>query len=196
VPVIRVASLFLALLAAAVLASTASSRETALPGLMTSKAPWPANNRAPFRARLVKIGLPVLKAEGQVIHTHQHLDVVIRGKGYAIPAGIGIDAHGRFIAPLHTHDITGIVHVESPTVRKYTLGQFFDVWGLRFSSRCVGAYCTKGKDRVWVFVDGTVWLGNPRAIPLRKHDEIVVAYGTYASIPKPIPPAYPFPPGL
>ena len=185
-----------AVLTLAVAASATASRTAGLPGLMTSKAPWPANNRAPLRARLVKIGIPPLKAEGQVLHTHQHLDVVIRGKGYPIPAGIGIDARSRFIAPLHTHDFTGIVHVESPTVRKYTLGQLFDVWGLRFSSRCVGGYCAKGKERVWVFVNGLEWLGDPRAIALRRHDEIVIAYGTYASIPKPIPRAYPFPAGV
>jgi hypothetical protein len=196
VRVIRVASLALALLAAAMLASTASSTGTALPGLMTSKAPWPANNRALLHARLDRIGIPALTAEGQVLHMHQHLDVVIRGRGYAIPAGVGIDAHNRFIAPLHTHDYAGILHVESATVRKYKLGEFFDVWGLRFSGRCLGGYCAKGKERVWVFVDGIEWLGNPRAIPLRQHDEIVIAFGTYASIPKPIPRAYPFPAGL
>jgi hypothetical protein len=196
VAVLRVASLLLVLLASAVLASSAASTPTTLPGLMTSKAPWSANNRALLHARLEKLGLPALKNEGQRLHTHQHLDIVIRGKGYAIPAGIGIDAHGRFISPLHTHDYSGILHVESPTVRRYTLGQIFGVWGLRFSSRCLGGYCAKGKERVWVYVNGIEWLGNPRAIALRQHQEIVVAYGTYASIPKPIPPFYPFPNGL
>lgn len=163
---------------------------------MTSKAPWPANNRALLHARLEKIGIPALRNEGQRLHTHQHLDVVIDGSGYPVPAGIGIDAHGRFIAPLHTHDYSGIMHVESPTIRKFTLGEFFDVWGLRLSSKCLGGYCAKGPKRVWVFLNGKLVLGNPRAIALRKHQEIVVAYGTYASIPKPIPPFYPFPKGL
>jgi hypothetical protein len=47
-----------------------------------------------------------------------------------------------------------------------------------------------------VFVNGIEWLGNPRSIALRQHQEIVVAYGTYVSIPKPIPPFFPFPNGL
>ena len=163
---------------------------------MTSKAPWSANNRALLHARLDKIGIPALKAEGQRLHTHQHLDIVIRGRGYPIPAGIGIDFGERFISPLHTHDFSGITHVESPTIRKFTLGQFFDVWGLRFSANCLGGYCAKGNERVWVFVNGKRWLGNPRQIALRAHEEIVVAYGTLASIPKPIPSFFPFPPGL
>ena len=194
---IRVASLCIVLLAAAAaLASSATARESALPGLMTSKAPWSANNRALLHARLDKIGIPALKAEGQRLHTHQHLDMVIRGRGYPIPAGIGIDFGERFISPLHTHDFSGITHVESPVVRRFTLGQFFDVWGLRFSANCLGGYCAKGNERVWVFVNGSRWLGNPRQIALRPHQEIVVAYGTFASIPKPIPAFFPFPPGL
>ena len=164
--------------------------------MMTSKAPWPANNRALLHARLGKIGMPALKFEGQRLHIHQHLDIVVRGKGYAVPAGIGIDANERFIAPLHTHDFSGIMHVESPVVRKFTLGEWFDVWGLRFNAKCLGGYCAKGNEQVWVYVNGKRWLGNPRAIALKEHQEIVVAYGTYNSIPKPIPWFYPFPNGL
>lgn len=186
----------LATIAAAVLASTATGRESALPGLMTSKAPWSANNGPSLKPRLEAIGIPALKNEGQRLHTHQHLDVVIHGRGYPIPSGIGIDNRERFISPLHTHDFSGITHVESPVIRKFTLGQFFGVWGLRFTAKCLGGYCAKGTKRVWVFVNGTQWLGDPRRIPLRPYQEIVVAYGTYASIPKPIPRAYPFPPGL
>jgi len=192
----RILLFFAAAAVAAFLAGGAMPKERTLPGLMTSKAPWPANNRALLHARLEQIGLPALKAEGQRLHTHQHLDVVVRGKGYPVPAGIGIDFNERFISPLHTHDFAGIMHVESPTVRTFTLGQFFDVWGLRFSATCLGGYCKHGKERVWVFVNGNRWLGNPRQIALRPHQEVVVAYGTYASIPKPIPKAYPFPAGL
>lgn len=192
----RLLALAAALVATGILASVALPRATALPGLMTTRGPWGANNGASLRPRLKAIGMPALRSEGTRLHTHEHLDIVVNRNGYAIPAGIGIDPRSRFIAPLHTHDYYGIIHVESPTIRRYTLGQFFDVWGLRFSTRCLGAYCTKGKRRVWVFVNGRRALGDPRAIALRQHQEIVVAYGTYASIPKPIPRGFPFPPGL
>jgi hypothetical protein len=185
----------MAALVAGLVVSTAAGVTSALPGLMTTKAPWSANNGAPLRARLRAAGIPALGAEGTRLHIHQHLDVVISGSGYPVPAGIGIDSRSQFISPLHTHDFTGIIHIESPTIRRYTLGEFFDVWGLRFSSRCIGGYCAKGKKKVWVYVDGRRVSGDPRAIVLRRHDEIVVAYGTFASIPKPIPPAYPFPAG-
>ena len=194
--VTRVASLALVLLAAAALAVFASAREAKLPGLMTSKAPWSANNRALLYARLDKIGIPALKAEGQRLHTHQHLDIVIRGRGYPIPAGIGIDFGERFISPLHTHDFSGITHVESPTIRKFTLGQFFDVWGLRFSANCLGGYCAKGNERVWVFVNGKRWLGNPRQIALRAHQESSSHTGHWPPSRSRFPSFFPFPPGL
>jgi hypothetical protein len=33
------------------------------------------------------------------------------------------------MAPVHTRDISGIIHVESNTVRPYILGEFFNIWG-------------------------------------------------------------------
>ncbi len=187
---VLVATSLLALL----LASPAPSRKP-LPGLMTGPPPWPANTSL-LRARLAAIGLPALRSEGLRLHTHQHLDLVVEGTLVPVPAGIGIDPRGRFIAELHTHDASGIVHVEAPRVRRFTLGDLFDVWGLRFGARCLGGLCARGAKRVWVFVNGRQALGDPRRVPLRQHDEIVVAYGTLASIPTPIPRAYPFPPGL
>ena len=34
----------------------------------------------------------------------------------------------------HTHDDTGIGHIESPENRTFTLGEFFDIWGEKFSN--------------------------------------------------------------
>lgn len=193
---VRALVLAVTIVAAAALASAASGREAGLPGEMRSAGPWPANNGLALGPRLKAIGIAKLKEEGQRLHTHQHLDIVVNGQGYRIPSGIGIDRRDRFISPLHTHDFSGITHIESPVVRAFTLGQLFDVWGLRFTSKCLGAHCEKGKRRVWVFVNGAKVFGDPRALRLREHQEIVVAYGTYASIPKPIPWFYPFPDGL
>ena len=33
------------------------------------------------------------------------------------------------MSPLHTHDSSGTIHVESSVERDYTLGEFLDVWG-------------------------------------------------------------------
>jgi hypothetical protein len=65
-----------------------------------------------------------------VAHIHQHLDIYVDGRKVPVPALIGIDPAAGF-APLHVHDTSGVIHVESPTVRSYTLGEFFAVWGVR-----------------------------------------------------------------
>ncbi len=181
--------------ASAVGAAGAPRHASALPGLMVGRIPWPANNGPGLGPRLKALGLPQLRAEGTVQHVHAHLDVAADGRVPYVPPGIGIDAQGRFIAELHTHDASGIIHVESPSTRPFTLGQFFDVWGLRLTATCLGGYCASNGKRVWAWVDGKRFRGNPRAIVLRSHQEIVVAYGTIASVPKPIPKSFPFPSG-
>jgi hypothetical protein len=184
----------------ALLAAGAASSSTAsglLPGTMVGKAPWGANDGRYLKQRLQAIGLHALSAEGTKLHIHAHLYVVVNGKIYPVPALIGINVQQRFIAELHTHDVTGIIHVESPTVRTFTLGDFFDVWGLRFSSRCLGGYCAAGKKQVMVWAHGKRVTSDPRKIVLTPHLSIVVAYGTLASLKPlgPIPATYPFPKG-
>ena len=46
-----------------------------------------------------------------------------------------------------------------------------------------------------VFVDGKPVTGDPGTLLLRPHQEIVVAYGSDAQLPKPLPSTYAFQPG-
>jgi len=180
--------------AAASRSGNAPAGSGALPGLQTGPAPWSANT-ADLAARLRAIGLPPLSpAEGTAVHIHQHLDLYVDGRPVPVPALIGIDPSVGF-APLHVHDNSGVIHVESPTVRGYTLGQFFAVWGVRFTPSCLGGYCASGDRRLGVYVDGTAHRGDPTTLTLEPHQELVVAFGTAAQLPSPIPSAYRFPPG-
>jgi hypothetical protein len=173
----------------------ATTGPAALAGLQTGPAPWGANT-ADLAARLRAIGVPPLNpVEGTAVHIHQHLDLFVDGHEVPVPALVGIDPAVGF-APLHTHDSSGVVHVESPTVRTYTLGDFFAVWGVRFTPGCLGGYCTSGDRRLRVYVNGTPVRGDPTALVLQPHQEIVVAYGTAAQLPSPVPSSYRFPPGL
>jgi hypothetical protein len=141
------------------------------------------------------MGLPPLSpVEQTVIHIHQHLDLYVDGRKVVVPAGIGIDPAVGY-APLHTHDPSGIIHVESPTVRAYTLGEFFGVWGVRLTPSCLGGSCGGGPE-LRVYVNGRAYRGDPSTLALASHQELVVAFGTPAQLPSPIPSAYPFPPGL
>jgi hypothetical protein len=166
---------------------------TSLPGVLTSQPPWPANNDdSKLQLRLRKIGLDPLTAEGQAVHIHQHLDIYVEGKKVTLPAQIGIAATGGFISDLHTHDATGIMHVESPTVTSFSLGQFFAVWGVRLDARCLGGLCASGAKRVTVWVDGKQVAADPTRIVLAEHQVIVLAYGTPAQDPKPVPTSFDF----
>jgi hypothetical protein len=166
-----------------------------LTGELEGLAPWP-RNVAGLGARLKALGLPALAQEGTALHIHQHLDLYVDGRRTTVPAGIGIDESQGFISPLHTHNESGVIHVESPDVRTFTLGQFFAVWGVRLTPSCVGGYCATGAKRLWVFVDGRPLSGDPRLLPLGEHEEILVAYGTRVQLPRPIPARYAFDAGL
>jgi hypothetical protein len=165
-----------------------------LTGLQTGPAPWSAN-AAGLADRLRAIGLaPLNPIEGTAVHIHQHLDLYVDSHKVPVPAGIGIDPAVGY-APLHTHDPSGVIHVESPTVRPYTLGEFFAVWGVRFTPSCLGGYCAGGGRHLRVYVDGRAYKGDPTTLVLAAHQELVVAFGTAAQQPSPIPSSYQFPPG-
>jgi hypothetical protein len=159
-----------------------------IPGLQTGPPPWD-NSSAVLSDRLTLLGLDALGAEGEVIHIHQHVDVYINGKKETVPALIGIDNAGQFLTQVHTHDTTGIVHVESPTHRTFFLGEFFGEWGVKLTANCLGTYC--GKLHWWV--NGAKMVGNPAQLVLKAHQEIVLAVGTP---PLKIPSSYKFPAGL
>jgi hypothetical protein len=144
---------------------------------------WGANT-AGVPGRVAMMGLP--PAFGTKVHIHQHLDLFVDGKRVVVPAGIGIDPGGRFLVPLHTHDSSGVIHVESPVERGYTLGEFFGVWGVRLTRRCLGRYCANLR----VFIDGRRIASDPRRLRLRQHQEIAIVVGT----PVPVPSSYDFPP--
>jgi hypothetical protein len=164
--------------------------ESKLVGLQTGPAPW-NQGLDTLPDRLEPLDLNDLTTEGQVIHIHQHLDIFVNGKHMPVPANIGI-YDGQFLTELHTHDASGIMHVESPTRREFDLGQFFGVWGVRLNATCVGGYCEPAT-RWIVYVNGKAYTGNPALLVLKPHQEIAFVIGTP---PKRIPSSYKFPPGV
>jgi hypothetical protein len=85
------------------------------------------------------------------MHIHPHLDLYVDGQKRTVPAQIGIDPglwrthkYDRYIgdmgaAPIHTHDASGTLHVESSVTANWTLGNFLQIWGLNFRGRTVQA---------------------------------------------------------
>lgn len=133
---------------------------------------------ADVEAAVASAGLEMLTAEGTALHIHQHLSVTVDGTPVTVPAYLGIDeARGR-ISSIHTHDDSGIIHVESPAVEDFTLGQVFDEWQVPLGPGRVGAY-TDGQDgqNVTVFVNQQPYTDDPSALVLadRQDIDIVVA---------------------
>ncbi len=154
--------------------------------------PWPAPADATAAAR--DAGLPMLSSEGMVEHIHVHLDVLADGQAIPVPADIGIDAARGAISPLHTHDDSGVIHIESPVKRQFSLGEFFTEWGVSLSSDNIGGLRAADGKSVRAYVNGRPRSGNPAAIMFAQHDEIALAYGQ----PQPgekIPATFEFPPG-
>ena len=120
-------------------------------------------------------------ANNMLMHNHVSLNVTLDGKSMIVPSSIGITQTGIFsdsslfadhsldkygmdgMSPLHTHDSSGVIHVESNTVRNYFLGEFLDIWkGLN----------TDGKN-VIASVDGKP-VSDFRNIPLNDRGKIVL----------------------
>lgn len=106
---------------------------------------------------------------------------------YLTPALGPFVAQGSCFYWLHTHTEDGVIHVESPDQRTFTLGALFDLWGQPLSSSQVGSETGP----VIAYLNGQRYQGDPRAISFAPHAVIQLDVGVD------VPPApYTFPPGL
>ncbi|TAK57279.1 hypothetical protein EPO17_02375 [Patescibacteria group bacterium] len=168
-----------------------TDEESLLPGMQISLVPWGVET-AYLRERLSRIGLPALATEGNALHIHQHIDIFIHGKQVGIPAEIGVNEQAGFISPIHTHDTSGVIHIESPIVQDFNLGQFFDIWGVGLTKQSIGGYVNTTTSTLRVFVNGVEVMNDPRSLLLTAHQEIVLTYGEVSELPKRIPAEYGF----
>lgn len=142
-------------------------------------------------------GINCLSEEGQALHIHSHVALFDNGKQLQIPRFIGYAPNPSSPSTaclywIHTHDTSGIIHVETPQVQPpsggahYTLGMLFDIWGQPLTSDGVAGL----KGPVTAYVNGAKYDGDLRAIPLMSHQQITLEVGT----PLVPPPNYTFPP--
>jgi hypothetical protein len=140
-------------------------------------------------------------------HVHIYLGVYVNGSQMALPIAIGMENPGApsagFIDSatcfyhIHTHDSSGIVHIEDPdpkdvpiTGTLYTLQNVLDIWGITADANHFGPFTGP----VRVFTSGQVYRGdtsthtvpatdltyygnNPSSIPLYSHEVIFVEVG-------------------
>jgi len=134
-------------------------------------------------------GIPCQTSEQLTYHVHAHLTILNQGQPVPVPAGVGIP--GNCIYWLHTHDTSGVIHVEAPSKRDFTLGNFFDIWGQPLSANQVAGLTADGQHSLRFYVDGQPYSGDPRNIPLGAHTLVTIEYGP----PFSEPPPYTFQPG-
>jgi hypothetical protein len=132
-------------------------------------------------------GVTAQNGEALAYHIHSHLAIFVNGTEKAVPAGIGIVkpwstdptggslfvTGGKQIYFLHTHDATGVLHVESPTQTSYNLGQIFAEWNQPLSTTQVGS----ASGTVYAYVNGQKYTGDPSKIELASHTVIQLDVG-------------------
>ncbi len=115
--------------------------------------------------------------EGQRLHIHQHLVILDHGKSVPIPQDVGQVPAKRCLYWLHTHTPDGIVHIEAPLDRKFTLGDFFAIWGQPLNrTHAATAVATKAAPMT-VWLNGKKYSGDPRKIAMIAHADIVIQVG-------------------
>ena len=108
-------------------------------------------------------------------HIHAHVTIYVNGTKVPIPANVGIAPDGSCLYWLHTHDDTGVIHIEAPAGVSATFGNFLDIWGQRFQQL---GYPSQFSDKAgWqVYVNSKPFSGDFHRIPLQSHTLITLAY--------------------
>lgn len=151
----------------------------------TTAALVPTPKEAPGKVIDGLIGCNAGMESGTVYHVHMHLTMYDAGKPVTLPALIGFNNNHDCLYWLHTHDTTGIIHLEAPHHLTPTLGNFFDVWGQPLSVTEVAASSVKPGQRLEVFVNMKLYRGNPRDIKLASHTTITIEIGPPFVKPQP-----------
>lgn len=128
-------------------------------------------------------GIRCDRSEHSNYHIHAHVDIFIDGKPYPIPEAVGIVGRSCLYW-LHTHDRSGIIHVEAPQARYFTLDQFFLVWNATAQTAPAVKQTPK------IFVNGKRVSGGLAQVEMVDLTQIAVIYGKE---PPKIPSSYDFP---
>lgn len=164
-----------------------SSQEQATSqGLQITPGPWePATEGLEDRTNALQLPPP----SDTIYHVHAQLRVYVNGKQFKVPANVGIDQGKQYLASLHTHDDTGIIHMEAVEPYPFTLGQFFTIWGVKFTENQLGSYRGGNGLVLETYVNGEKVPNGPR-YQIKPHDAIVVGFGKPGSFPKTFKPTF------
>jgi hypothetical protein len=113
-------------------------------------------------------------ASSEAYHVHSLVSIYKDGSRLALPMEIGLKG---CTYEMHTHDYTGVVHIEAATPKTFTLGQFFSLWGRDLTR--AGVAGLPGPVRYYLIQNEklTPYTGDPAAITLIRHGEILILSG-------------------
>ena len=119
--------------------------------------------------------------EQNAFHIHAHLTMYINGQALPLPAQIGIASDQSCLYWLHTHDTSGVIHIEAPANHSFTLGNFLDEWSTEFPTL---GYPPQLDQAGWqVYVDGKPYTGDFHKIPLQAHTLVTLMYNSPQAAP-------------
>jgi hypothetical protein len=115
---------------------------------------------------------------------HAHLSILVNNEAQAIPGRVGASPQDggttHCFYTIHTHDMSGKIHVTPSAEGTFTLGQLFQIWNQPLTSSNVAGISGLPVE-VYVTDNGTVtpvaeadW----SSIELKSHREITIALGT------------------
>jgi hypothetical protein len=108
-------------------------------------------------------------------HDHAHLTIVVRGQIRQVPANIGITA--TQICWLHTHDPSGVIHMEAGDDRTLALGDFFALWRQTRGQTALDAEPARTGETIQTTVNQQAFSLAPERIVLSAHQDIVIQLG-------------------
>lgn len=149
-------------------------------GLQESPGPWDPLT-AGLEERENALGLPA--PSESIYHVHAQVKVFVNGKPMTVPNNIGIDQEKGFLSSLHSHDEKGIVHMEAVEPYPFTVGQFFTIWGVKFTPTQLGAFRPGNGLVLETYLNGKKVPNGPQT-QLKQSDRVVVGFGKPNSFPK------------
>ena len=115
--------------------------------------------------------------EQTAVHYHALVYIYINGQQVQIPQGVGIASDSSCYYWMHTHDTTGVVHMEAPSGRDFTLGNFLDIWSTKFTQ--LGYRNELSSAAGWtVYIGSQKYNGDFHNIVLKSHMIVTLAYNS------------------
>ena len=136
---------------------------------------------------------PPIGGQDLAEHYHAVLMIYANDQLVQIPVNIGEGDSGPCTQPLHVHASspdTSVIHIESPQMRTYTLGDFFKVWAATpniggptpvvFNQNQIFSYTVGNGYQLRMYVNGQESTAYD-SLTLNDHTIIVIVYGNSAT---------------